>query len=391
MSLFRGLGRAAVKGDLNKNSLKIFIILLEQTLGYGKKSDNLTDKRLAYLSNVRIDRFRPALQVVLDQGLFDRKPAKRYQYRYTIGKYFLDKYYNKHGDKDFFTPALPKNGTDFQKTEAISEKERHTALDLNPSLSLPIIPLQTLLTQSFELMQQQTQLMTSLVQNQSQNQTQSFSAAEPACPPEPVPITASHTESAQNHSDSTPEKVLKAEQKQSVCGGDKINKSVDVAEGHQAVDTNATGAEIPAEIFPTKTLSKQIAASLPKQDHAECYALLATLKPQNQEEMLWAYNDLLEKDQIRTAMPLFRGLIKRARLNRINIPQQRYVSYPTPPPPPLDETFEDKAERERIQAEQERIEDDKGLRIMLVNNAKIAGTTPEKLAEKLCLTRLLPL
>ena len=57
MGLFRDLNQAAIEANVGKNGYKVFLALLEQTLGYGKSTDRLTDNRLAYLSKVRIDRF----------------------------------------------------------------------------------------------------------------------------------------------------------------------------------------------------------------------------------------------------------------------------------------------------------------------------------------------
>ena len=153
MSLFRDLNRATIEANVGKNAYKVFLALLEQTLGYGKSTDRLTDNRLAYLSEVRIDRFRPAVQAILDCGVFEQTPAKKFQFRYTIGQSFLEKY----PDLEFYTPALPKKRADFRKTEEISEKERHTALDLNRSLSSILQPLQTLIQSSTDMMQQQMQ------------------------------------------------------------------------------------------------------------------------------------------------------------------------------------------------------------------------------------------
>ena len=153
MSLFRDLNQAAIEANVGKNAYKVFLALLEQTLGYGKSTDRLTDNRLAYLSKVRIDRFRPAVQAVLACGVFEQTPAKKFQFRYTIGQSFLEKY----PDLEFYTPALPKKRADFRKTEAISEKERHTALDLDTSLSSFLQPLQTLIQSSADMMQQQMQ------------------------------------------------------------------------------------------------------------------------------------------------------------------------------------------------------------------------------------------
>ena len=180
MGLFRDLNQAAIEANVGKNGYKVFLALLEQTLGYGKSTDRLTDNRLAYLSKVRIDRFRPALQAVLACGVFEQTPAKKFQFRYTIGQSFLEKY----PDKEFYTPALPKKRADSQKTEAISEKERHTALDLNTSLSSFLQPLQTLIQSSTEMMQQQMQQqnewISTLIQAQMNQQNRANQTQNPA-------------------------------------------------------------------------------------------------------------------------------------------------------------------------------------------------------------------
>ena len=182
MSLFRDLNRATIEANVGKNAYKVFLALLEQTLGYGKSTDRLTDNRLAYLSEVRIDRFRPAVQAILNCGVFEQTPAKKFQFRYTIGQSFLEKY----PDLEFYTPALPKKRADSQKTEEISEKERHTALDLNTSLSSFLQPLQTLIQSSTEMMQQQMQqqnewinilLKAQMNQQNRANQTQNPTSA----------------------------------------------------------------------------------------------------------------------------------------------------------------------------------------------------------------------
>jgi len=380
MSLFRDLTVEARNKDLGKNALKVFLTLLEQTLGYGKKSDNLTDRRLSYLSQVRIDRLRPAIQTVLENGLFDQEPAKRYQYCYTIGGQFLIKHYKKHGDKNFFTPALPKNGTDFQKAEAISEKERHTALDLNPSLSNHS-PLETLLAQSFNIVQQQTNLLENLFQTQNLVvKTEIPAVAESPASTEPATPRAT-AEIAQPQSPATPSEP-------NSVGGvvDKIDNSEERANPPTSVETPAIGT------FPTKPLSKAIADSLPDRDHTECYELLSTLSPKLQQDMLWVYNDLLEKDKVRAAMPLFRGLIQKGHEDDLTVPGQ-YVTRYTPAPPCLHETAQQKLNREQEEqeaAEQEKISDDESLREMLRCNSKLTNTSPEKLAKKLFLTHLLP-
>ncbi len=156
MSLYRDLTEGALNADLGKNSLKIFNTLLTQTLGYGKPADRLTDKRLSQLSTVRLDRFRLSVHTVLEAGLFDRQPSKKFQWQYSIGAKYLEAHQAAFAEKNpeasangekapFFPPFLPKNSTDSPKKEPISGKQSHTALDLESFLSyLP--PLLQLLT-----------------------------------------------------------------------------------------------------------------------------------------------------------------------------------------------------------------------------------------------------
>jgi phage replication O-like protein O len=103
-SLFRDLNRGAINANLSKNSFKVFNALLEQTLGYGKAIDNLTNKKLAALSDLRLDRFHLALNAVLKQGLFNRRSSSHYDFEYRIGDDFLANYQG-----EFYTPALSKN------------------------------------------------------------------------------------------------------------------------------------------------------------------------------------------------------------------------------------------------------------------------------------------
>ena len=191
MSLFRDLNQTAIEANVGKNAYKVFLALLEQTLGYGKSTDRLTDNRLAYLSKVRIDRFRPAVQAILDCGVFEQTPAKKFQFRYTIGQSFLEKY----PDLEFYTPALPKKRADSQKTEVISEKERHTALDLNCSLSSILQPLQTLIQSSTDMMQQQMQQQNEWINILLKAQTnQNNTDQTPHQPQNPARTTAAQTD-----------------------------------------------------------------------------------------------------------------------------------------------------------------------------------------------------
>ena len=115
MSLFRNLTEAAINANLNKNESKVFIVLLNQTLGYGKAFDNLTNKRLAKLTGIRQDRLPIAIAGVIDNDLFEVEPSRYYQFRYQIASKFLEE------TPKFFTPHLPKNRENPQEKENVPE------------------------------------------------------------------------------------------------------------------------------------------------------------------------------------------------------------------------------------------------------------------------------
>jgi len=124
MSLFRNIVEKALAADLTKNEYKALLLLLSKTLGYGKAEDKLTDKRIAFLSGMRIDRSRAAVEGVLKAGLFQRERSAEYQNNYRISDELI-----QAENGIFFTPSLPKNGSKSEKKKADSEKKRHTALD----------------------------------------------------------------------------------------------------------------------------------------------------------------------------------------------------------------------------------------------------------------------
>ena len=103
-NIYRDLNQTAIAYCKNKNELLVFIVLMNQTLGYGKTSDPLTDKRLAQLTGIRLDRLRVALKSVVYNGLFDRKPHQQYGYEYTVGSDFLQAYQGKAS-----LPFIPTN------------------------------------------------------------------------------------------------------------------------------------------------------------------------------------------------------------------------------------------------------------------------------------------
>ena len=120
-TLARDLIDAALTADLTQNELKMFLVLFRQTICYSKKSDPLRLSSLIHYSHIRKDRLLPALQKLLQTGLFTRQPHPENEHEYSISEEYLAPYAD-----GFFAPALRKNGSDFRPTEAVSEKRTHT-------------------------------------------------------------------------------------------------------------------------------------------------------------------------------------------------------------------------------------------------------------------------
>jgi phage replication O-like protein O len=90
MSVFRDLIKDAIDADLGKNAQKVINTLLHQTIGFGKPTDPLTDKRIARISGVRLDRVRLAIHEVMETHIFFRVPHDKFQWCYSIGQRYLD-------------------------------------------------------------------------------------------------------------------------------------------------------------------------------------------------------------------------------------------------------------------------------------------------------------
>ena len=78
MSLAHELIDAALAADLSQNALRVFLALFRQTLCYGKTSDPLSLNRLVQLTHIRKDRVLPAVQVLLEKGLFTTQAHRLY-------------------------------------------------------------------------------------------------------------------------------------------------------------------------------------------------------------------------------------------------------------------------------------------------------------------------
>ena len=131
MSLARAWISAALNANLTQNELKAFLVIFQQTLGYGKASDALTFKRIASLARVRIDRLTPALRAIADKGLIEVQPHPIFGQSFSIPAPLLAQYPDR-----LFTPALPQNRKPAPITRKLSpENQGHTVT--NPTVNNP--------------------------------------------------------------------------------------------------------------------------------------------------------------------------------------------------------------------------------------------------------------
>ncbi|MEN9434225.1 MAG: Bacteriophage replication protein [Pseudomonadota bacterium] len=121
MSLAHTLIDSALAADLTQNELKIFLVLLRQTLCFGKSSDPLTTKRIAQLARIRKDRVLTAIKGFLQIGIFQTKPHKIFETEYFINEELLTL-----PNTQVLAPNLPKNRKTSHDSEILSEKWVHT-------------------------------------------------------------------------------------------------------------------------------------------------------------------------------------------------------------------------------------------------------------------------
>ena len=119
--LLRQLLTAGITANLTKNEWRCYATMLIQTIGYDRKSNALTTKRVAMDSAVRFDRAEKAIAGLLGKGMMHAEPDSRYDWNYSLPEHFFDA-----TDAPFFAPAVPKNGKTLRKTEGFSEKRIHT-------------------------------------------------------------------------------------------------------------------------------------------------------------------------------------------------------------------------------------------------------------------------
>lgn len=84
MNPFIDLLDLAINSHLKQHEHQVLLVLLRQTLGFGKSADNLTNKRIAYDTKIRLDHCVKAILSLVDKGVFCREVSDSYDFRYTI-------------------------------------------------------------------------------------------------------------------------------------------------------------------------------------------------------------------------------------------------------------------------------------------------------------------
>ena len=125
MTLARDLIDAALAADLTQNELRVFLALFRQTICYGKIRDPLTVNRIAHISQIRKDRLPPALNKILQIGLFTELKSKSYEHYYAISADFLAKH-----PQGFYAPSIPQKRSSPCETDTSSEKQSYTSTTL---------------------------------------------------------------------------------------------------------------------------------------------------------------------------------------------------------------------------------------------------------------------
>ncbi len=125
MTLARDLIDATLAADLTQNELRVFLALFRQTICYGKIPDPLTVNRIAHISQIRKDRLPPALNKILQIGLFTEIKSKSYEHYYAIHADFLAKH-----PQGFYAPSIPQKRSSPCETDPSSEKRAHTSTTL---------------------------------------------------------------------------------------------------------------------------------------------------------------------------------------------------------------------------------------------------------------------
>jgi len=298
-------------------------------------------------------------------------------------------------------------------------------LDELSQAALQLVTLSTEMLQ--QQMQQQNQLINALLQSVSLQNVPSAALAMPMPVPAPAPMpattatdrsqadsTASDSAIAASELVNTAEPVCDTQAPPQPQDKKPLNSTITTLKGLLNTITNnspctpqaqppaaeistPTSAAPNASASPPATLSlpKRIAASIPSAEQAQCYQALAPLSEIQQSDLFAVFSDMLERDTVRFPSKLFQGLAKRAKQNQLTVPSAKakrtqppaaaQAAYPVPPPRDL-ESAAQTAQREAYESAVE----ERSLRQMLHINSDLQGITPEKLAEKLMLTHLLP-
>lgn len=118
-TLLRNLLEAALEGGLSQNEWRAFAAILIKTIGYGKRADHPNFTQLAKLTGIRKDRIQPAVDALIEKGLFEIDAHARYDRVYTIpAKFFEDGKVQPR----FFAPSIPSTGAKRQAVVSPSQE-----------------------------------------------------------------------------------------------------------------------------------------------------------------------------------------------------------------------------------------------------------------------------
>lgn len=142
-ALLRETLTALLTDDLSKNELKVGIALIIQTIGYGKRTNNLTMKRLANITGINIrggiDRIEKPIQTLVNNGWIEQQEHKGRDYDYTYQ--LPEKFFQGQTVERFFAPGIPVTEEAPQALGKVPQSLRtyrvKTNTDLNPTQTKP--------------------------------------------------------------------------------------------------------------------------------------------------------------------------------------------------------------------------------------------------------------
>lgn len=392
--LYRAINEAALAQCRTKNEAFVVIALSNQTFGYGKVSDPLTDKRLSQLTHIRLDRLRVALNAVIKKGIFERKSHRQFGYEYSIGKTFLATYQGK-----VYTPSIPKNsqltenenpqtrtGQDLTQMGAnLPENRTHTVTNTDKPLKKPqqqknSVPLaeqssiklcftdidQIPTSFAIETANANTRIEFAFGETTPDATTLTQSVTKPA----PKPVPEPRTTSAENmtklrkildsirrkKSDnieqltkkpitaSRPEKTTSLEpwQQDALEAADYLERMETEKAATQTTTAVCCGNEKDKKQQPQQQPRVKVPESVGEENLKACYNHLQTLPDDEQKKVVLVFNYNVKTRTISNKVGYFISLIQAAKTDSLTVPTEAIVKQP-----PTAEKIAAEKERER--------------------------------------------